>query len=178
MEVGFLLLRLAVGTIIAAHGAQKLFGWFGGYGIAGTGGWLESLGFRPGRLHATVTGLAEFGGGVLLMLGFMTPLAAAAVLGVMLVALATVHWPKGFFNTEGGYEFNLLLATSAIALAFTGPGEFAIDYSLGWNMAGASWGLAAIATGLIAGVSVLVTRRRTVEESAEQSSDEEFAQAA
>lgn len=176
MEVGLLLLRLAVGSLIAAHGAQKLFGWFGGHGIAGTGGWLESMGFRPARLHATVTGLAEFGGGVLLMAGLLTPLGAAGVLGVMAVAIATVHWSKGFFNTDGGFEFNMLVAASAIALAFTGPGEYSLDNALGWNLAGTEWGLGAIAVGLVAAAGVLVSR--TVEKPAEESSDREEAQAA
>ena len=176
MEVGLLLLRLTVGSLIAAHGAQKLFGWFGGYGIAGTGGWLESMGFRPGRLHASVTGLAEFGGGVLLMLGLVTPLGAAGVLGVMAVAIATVHWSKGFFNTEGGFEFNMLVAASAIVLAFTGPGEYSLDNALGWNLAGINWGLGAIAVGLIAAVGVLVSRR--VEKPVEESSHKEEPQAA
>lgn len=159
MEVGLLLLRLAVGSIIAAHGAQKLFGWFGGPGLAGTSGWLESLGFRPGRLHATVTGLAEFGGGLLLMLGLLTPLGAAAALGVMLVAIVTVHWEKGFFNMEGGFEFNLMLAVAALTLAFTGAGKYSLDGALGWDLAGTSWGLAVAGLGVLSGLSVLTTRR-------------------
>src|SRR5687767_13226447 len=108
MDSGLLLVRVVLGAIMAAHGAQKLFGWFGGFGIAGTAGWLESMGFKQARLHATVNGLAEFGGGILLALGFLTPLGAAAVAGVMFVAIATVHWSNGFCNSSGGYEFNLL----------------------------------------------------------------------
>src|SRR6185503_21161383 len=86
MSVGLLMLRLVVGLSLAAHGAQKLFGWFGGYGLTGTGQFLEQLGFRPGRLHAAQAGLAEFLGGLFLAAGFLTPLATAAVLAVMLVA--------------------------------------------------------------------------------------------
>ena len=91
MEAGFLLVRVVLGAIMAAHGAQKLFGWFGGPGLAGTGGWLGSMGFKPARLLAVVVGLAEFGGGALLALGLLTPLGAAAVAGVMFVAIPTVH---------------------------------------------------------------------------------------
>src|SRR5687767_7735206 len=127
MDGGLLVIRVVLGGIMAAHGAQKLFGWFGGFGISGTAGWLESMGFKPARLHATVNGLAEFGGGILLMLGFLTPLGAAAVAGVMLVAIALVHWSKGFFNSSGGYEFNLLIVATSIALAMTGPGTISLD---------------------------------------------------
>jgi putative oxidoreductase len=107
MEAGLLLIRVAVGAIMTAHGAQKLFRWFGGHGIVGTSGWLEPMGFRPARLHAAVVGLAEFGGGALLALGLFTPLGAAAVAGVMFVAIATIHWSNGFFNR--------VVATSSIS---------------------------------------------------------------
>ena len=120
METGLLLIRVVLGGIMMAHGAQKLVGWFGGPGLAGTGGWLEAMGLRPGRMWAALNGLAEFGGGALLVLGLITPLGSAAVAGVMLVAIATVHWRNGFFNTNGGYEFNLLIVATALALAFTG----------------------------------------------------------
>ena len=108
METGLLLIRVVLGGIMMAHGAQKLVGWFGGPGLAGTGGWLEAMGLRPGRMWAAVNGLAEFGGGALLVLGLITPLGSAAVAGVMLVAITTVHWRNGFLNSNGGYEFNLL----------------------------------------------------------------------
>lgn len=163
MDAGLLLVRIVLGTIMAAHGAQKLFGWFGGHGLAGTGGWLESMGFKPARLHASVTGLAEFGGGMLLALGFLTPLGAAAVAGVMIVAIATVHWSNGFFNTNGGYEFNLLIIASAIALAFTGPGDISIDHLFGWVLAGLPWGLAALGVAAIAAGSVLAMRSLSTE---------------
>ena len=127
MDAGLLLLRVALGSIMVAHGAQKLFGWFGGHGLSGTGSGLESMGLRPGRVYAVVNGFAEFGGGALLVVGLLTPLGAAAVAGVMFVAIATVHWRNGFFNTRGGYEFNLLIVAAAIGLAFTGPGEISID---------------------------------------------------
>jgi putative oxidoreductase len=167
MDAGLLLIRVVLGAIMAAHGAQKLFGWFGGHGLAGTGSWLESIGFRPARLYAAVVGLAEFGGGALLAFGLLTPLGAAAVAGVMLVAIATVHWSNGFFNTSGGYEFNLLIAAVAIALAITGPGEISIDYLDGWTLAGPAWGLAALGISAAAAASVLAMRKPVQAESHE-----------
>ncbi|HVJ27733.1 MAG TPA: DoxX family protein, partial [Vicinamibacterales bacterium] len=95
MEIGLLLIRAVVGLTMAAHGAQKLFGWFGGYGLEGTGGFLEQLGFRPGRRHAFMAGLVETGGGLFLALGLLTPFAAAAIVAVMLVAAVTVHLKGG-----------------------------------------------------------------------------------
>lgn len=159
MDIGLLLIRLVIGGTIAAHGAQKLFGWFGGYGIAGTGGWLESLGFRPGRVQAVVSGLSEFGGGVLLALGLLTPLGAAAIAGVMLVAIGSVHISNGFFNGGGGYEFNLVLALGALAIAFTGPGEISVDKALGWSFDGPEYGIPAMLAALLIGGVVLATRK-------------------
>jgi putative oxidoreductase len=158
MDTGLLVIRVVLGAIMAAHGAQKLFGWFGGPGPAGTAGFLDSMGFKPARLHAAVVGLAEFGGGVLLAVGLLTPLGAAAVAGVMFVAIATVHWSNGFFNASGGYEFNLLITATAIALAITGPGEISIDHLAGWSLAGSAWGLAALAGSAAAAGSVLAMR--------------------
>ena len=108
-----------------------------------------------GRLN----GLAEFAGGALLVLGLITPLGSAAVAGVMLVAIATVHWRNGFFNSNGGYEFNLLIVAAAIALAFTGPGTISIDDLAGWTLAGPEWGLAALGVSVVATGSVLAMRR-------------------
>jgi putative oxidoreductase len=172
MEAGLLLIRVVLGGVMAAHGAQKLSGWFGGPGLASTGGWLESMGFRPARMHATVVGLSEFGGGALLALGLFTPLGAAAVAGVMFVAIATVHWSNGFFNGSGGYEFNLLIAATAIGLATTGPGEISIDDLAGWDLAGTEWGLAAIGISAAAAASVLAMRKPPPTQ-AQEVSDEE-----
>jgi putative oxidoreductase len=152
-------LRVVLGGLMAAHGAQKLFGWFGGPGLAGTESWLESIGLRPARVYAAVTGLAEFGGGALLILGLFTPVGAAAVVGVMFVAIATVHWRNGFFNPAGGYEFNLLIIAAALALAITGPGTISIDHLAGWTLAGPGWGLAALGASAVAAGSVLALRR-------------------
>src|SRR5687767_12809654 len=159
MEIGLLIIRLVIGGTLAAHGAQKLFGWFGGFGIAGTGGWLESMGFRPGKLQAVVSGLSEFGGGLLLAAGLLTPLGAAAIAGVMLVAIVSVHLDKGFFNGAGGYEFNVVLAATAIAMAFSGPGKLSVDNALGLDLGGFGFGIAATIAALLIGGFVLATRK-------------------
>jgi putative oxidoreductase len=159
MDIGLLILRLVVGLGLAAHGAQKLFGWFGGYGLTGTGQFLEQLGFRPGRIQAAQAGLAELGGGLLLAAGLLTPAAAAAVIAVMLVATVSVHLKSGFFAHDGGYEYTLVLAAAALSLAFTGAGAFSLDHALGISRSGVAWGLAALAAGLVGGAVPLLARR-------------------
>jgi len=160
MSAGLFIARLVFGGLFAAHGSQKLFGWFGGYGLNGTGTFFEGLGFRPGRLFAAVVGLAECGGGVLLAIGLFVPVAAAAIISVMLVAIFTVHWGKGLLATSNGVEFPLLYAVLALSLALTGPGEYSIDAALGLN---AWWtpqlsGIV-LAAGVVAGLACLTLRR-------------------
>jgi putative oxidoreductase len=162
MSIGLLILRLVVGLGLAAHGAQKLLGWFGGYGIAGTGQFLEQLGFRPGRLQAGLAGLAEVLGGLFLAAGFLTPVAGAAIVAVMLVAAVSVHLKAGFFAQTGGYEYALVLAAAAIALAFTGPGALSLDHALGIAWSGAKGGLFALGAGLVGGAVPLVARKAPV----------------
>jgi putative oxidoreductase len=164
MALGLLLIRVIVGGIMAAHGAQKLFGSFGGHGLDGTAGWLGSMGFRPQRFHALITAVSEFAGGLLLVVGLLTPFAAAAVIGVMIVAIATVHGPKGFFNMEGGYEFNLLLAVAAAGIAFTGAGRISLDHGLGLALRGVTWGLAAVALACVGAALTLFSRQQTLAE--------------
>jgi putative oxidoreductase len=161
MDIGLLVLRTVLGLTLAAHGAQKLFGWFGGYGLDGVGQFLESIGFVPGRRQALLAGLSEMGGGLLLALGLFTPAAAAVTLAVMGVAAVSVHWKAGFFASQGGYEYTLVLGLAALSLAFTGPGALSLDAALGVQFAGARWGLAALAVGLAGTVLPLVTRRHT-----------------
>jgi putative oxidoreductase len=160
MNIGFLLLRLAAGLTMAAHGSQKLFGWFGGYGLNGTAGFMEQLGFVPGRRQAAAAGLTELGGGLLLALGFLTPLAGAMVGAVMLVAAVSVHVKNGFFMTAGGFEYNLVLGTAALSLAFTGPGAISLDAALGLHLAGLAWGIAAVVVALVGGGAQLAQRHR------------------
>jgi putative oxidoreductase len=159
MELGILIVRLVIGLTLAAHGAQKSFGWFGGGGIAGTAPFLEQLGFRPGRFHAALAGIAETAGGLLLAAGLLTPLAAAALIGTMVVAVGSVHRGKGFFLQGGGLEYNLVLAAGALAVAFTGPGAISLDRSLGISWAGNSWGLIALLLGLVGGAAELFLRK-------------------
>jgi|SRR5437016_2023041 len=159
MDVGLLILRLVVGLTLAAHGAQKLFGAFGGHGVAGTAGFLENLGFRPGTRHARLAGGTEFGGGLLLALGLLTPLAAAAFIGVLFVASVSVHARNGFFGTAGGFEYPFILAVAAWATAFTGPGAYSIDGALGLQLGGIGWGIGAALVGLGMGAFVLGGRQ-------------------
>jgi putative oxidoreductase len=157
MEIGLLLLRLAVGVTLAAHGAQKLFGWFGG-GLDAAAQAFAMLGFQPGRRHALMAGLVEVGGGVSLALGFLTPVGATLAFSVMLVATVSVHLKHGFFNTSGGYEYNLVLGVAGVTLAFTGPGTLSLDEMLGLSVNGGLWGVAALLFGLAGGLVQLAQR--------------------
>lgn len=125
-----LALRIPVGIIFAAHGAQKLFGWFGGYGLEGTGQFFGSIGLNPGVLMALLAGLAEFLGGVALVFGMAVRPAAAALAFAMLVAIFAVHFSKGFFMSSGGYEYALALFAASVALLFSGAGRFSLDRAL------------------------------------------------
>lgn len=131
VDAGLLVLRVVLGGIFAAHGAQKLFGSFGGPGLKGTAGFHEQLGIKPPYLMAVLAGLAEFVGGLLVAVGFLTPLAALALIVVMIVAVFTVHVRNGFFSMNGGYEFNLALAGMALTLLLTGAGALSVDGALG-----------------------------------------------
>jgi putative oxidoreductase len=159
MDMGLLVLRLTVGVTLAAHGAQKLFGWFGGPGLDATGQGLAMLGFHPGRRHALTAGWVETLGGLLLALGFLTPLAAAVVLSVMFVAGVSAHGKKGFFIHTGGFEYTLVLGMAGLTLAFTGPGALSVDAQAGLSASGALWGLAALVAGLSGGLLQLTQRR-------------------
>lgn len=142
MNTGILLLRVVVGLLFAGHGAQKHFGWFGGPGPRGTVGMMRSLGFRTPSLMAFAAVMAELGGGVFFALGLLTPFAALALVVVMLNAILTVHWKNGLWNSNGGFEFNLVLLTVAVAVSATGPGRFSLDRALGWDghLSGILWG--------------------------------------
>jgi len=162
MDSGILIARLVLGLLMAAHGAQKLLGWFGGHGIAGTAGFFEALGFRPGKLFAVLASSTELTSGLLVALGLLGPLGPAAMLAVMVVAAGSVHWKNGVFAMSNGIEVPLLYATGAAALALTGPGAYSLDRLLGltavWTPAVAS---GALALGLVGGAVNLVLRRPT-----------------
>ncbi len=129
---GLLLLRLGIGLTLFAHGAQKLFGWFGGRGLAATGSGFEAMGFHPGRQSALAAGLGEAGGGLLIAAGLATPFGASAAAATMTVAAST-HVPNGFFNSNRGLEFPMTLAVAATSLALSGPGSLSLDRLLGWD---------------------------------------------
>ncbi|WP_448552381.1 DoxX family protein [Thalassotalea montiporae] len=126
-NISTLPLRLIAGIIFAAHGAQKLFAWFGGYGLDGTGQWMESIGLAPGYLMALMAGSAEFFGGLLLIVGLLTRPAALALAFTMVVAIFSVHIQNGLFMSNNGYEFGLSLLAISVALVFQGAGRFALD---------------------------------------------------
>lgn len=159
-STGLLVARLILGTMMVAHGTQKLFGWFGGYGLAGTGGFFEQLGFRPGRTFAAAASVSEIAAGVLLVLGFLGPIGPALLLSVMIVAAVSVHWNHGLFAATNGIEVPLLYATGAVTLALTGPGIYSLDAVLGldrlWSP-GLEW--AAIGAGVLAALVNLAARR-------------------
>ncbi len=156
-DIGLLILRLVVGLLLAGHGAQKLFGMFGGPGLKGTSGWLGSMGLRPAGIWAILAGLSEFGGGVLLALGLLTPFGAVGVVAAMLMAVLLAH-RQALWVTDGGMEYNLVLIATAVALAFTGPGQFSLDAALGLSVPlSLTAGLALLA--LLTVVTALGTRK-------------------
>jgi putative oxidoreductase len=134
MSLGLLILRLVVGLTMAGHGAQKVFGWWGGPGINGWTASVTKLRIRPAAPWAWLAALSELGGGLLFALGLLSPLGSLAIAGTMLVAIATVHWANGFWNGKRGYEFNLALLASVVAVALTGPGAFSADQVLGIHL--------------------------------------------
>jgi putative oxidoreductase len=160
LSLGLFILRLVVGLLMAAHGSQKLFAWFGGYGIAGTGGFFESLGFRPGTLFATLAGLGEFTGGLLVALGVLGPIGPALMISVMIVAGMSVHRQHGLFAATNGIEVPLLYSTAAFALALTGFGAYSLDAVTGldrfWTMT-PTWSI--LALGVVGGIGNLLLRR-------------------
>jgi putative oxidoreductase len=156
MRLRLLVVRAVVGGLFFGHGAQKLFGWFGGHGLAGTGQFFDNVGVRPGRRNALVAGAAEAGGGALLVAGLLTPLAGSALSSVMITAIRHVHSGKGPWVTEGGYEYNLVLLATIFALTEAGPGPVSLDHALGTERCGTAWAIGQLAAG--AAGSVLITK--------------------
>jgi putative oxidoreductase len=161
LSIGLLLVRVIVGFIMAAHGTQKLFGWFGGYGLRGTGEFFVQLGFQPGAAFAAAASISEILSGLLVAFGLLGPIGPALMVSVMIVALITVHWEHGLFATNNGIELPLLYAAAAFGLALTGFGQYSLDASLGiagrWP-ASLTW--IALVVGIIGGFANVALRRR------------------
>lgn len=158
LDIALLILRLGIGLTLFAHGAQKLFGWFGGAGLAATGQGLDSIGFRPGKLNAFFAGLGEAGGGLLLTLGLFTPLAGAAAAATMLVAAST-HLPAGFFNGKGGFEFPMTLGIAAITLVVGGPGQYSLDDTMDYPLDDPWVGIIALIVAAVLALGLIGRRR-------------------
>ena len=160
LGTGLLLARLVLGVLLVGHAGQKLFGWLGGHGIAGTAGYFEQLGFRPGRLFVITASLSEMAAGVLIALGLLGPVGPALLLSVMIVAAITVHWKGGLLATTNGIEVPLLYAAGAVALALTGFGPFSLDTVFAIDHAWTpALKVGALAVGVVGGVVNLQARR-------------------
>src|SRR5437016_3287896 len=161
LSVGLLLARVVIGLVMAAHGTQKLFGWFGGYGLSKTGEFFAQIGFRPGYGFAAAASVTEITSGLLVALGFLGPIGPALMISVMIVAMITVHWKHGLFATNNGIEVPLLYATAALGLALIGFGRYSLDAALGiadrWTPA-LTWGV--LAAGALGAFANLALRRR------------------
>ena len=154
------LARVTIGLLFVGHGTQKLFGWFGGHGLEGTGQFFESLGLKPGRRNALLSGVAEAGGGALFAAGAATPLSASAVSGSMITAIKTTHWEKGVWVSAGGFEYNLVLLAAVFGLTENGPGRWSVDALLDRERWGTGWALAALAAGAAGSAAVLAAAGR------------------
>lgn len=156
-DLGLLVLRVGTGAVLAAHGSQKLFGWFGGGGLEATATGMEAMGFRPARPSAVAAGLSEAGGGALLALGLATPVAGAAAAGAMAGAVA-VHAPAGFFNQGGGFEYPAFLGFTAASIGITGAGRYSLDHAT-WHRLDQPWVVAVAFLGGALAAAAVVGRR-------------------
>jgi putative oxidoreductase len=159
MDAALLILRVTVGVLVAGHGAQKIFGWFGGSGLGQFSGWLGSMGYRPPRLWGWLGALGEFGGGVLFALGFLSPLGSLGIAASMLTAIAVAHWPK-VWNTEHGFEHPLTNLAVALAVGMTGPGAYSLDAVLGTALPSSAGvvGVIVVLVGWLVGLTMWASR--------------------
>jgi putative oxidoreductase len=167
MNVARMAARLIIGGLFIGHGTQKLMGWFGGPGIEGTEGMMESLEMHPPKANALAAGISETAGGTLLAAGLLTPLASATLTGTMITAIRKVHWSKGPWVASGGYEYNLVLIAALLALAESGPGDLSADAALGLKLRGWQWSLTALGMGAAASSLAVALGRRNAPEPAQ-----------
>lgn len=162
MDTGLLILRVVFGLVMIGHGTQKLFGWFGGPGPRQASGFVASRGFAPAMFWTLTGSASETAGGLLLLLGFLTPLGSIAIAAAMLTAIVGFHWPK-FWAAEGGYEHALTMLTAAVAIGITGPGAYSIDAALGTSLPWPVWSIIGVlaALGFLVGVTTAAGRRRS-----------------
>ena len=158
LDLALFILRLAVGLIFAAHGAQKLFGWWDGPGMAGWESAMGHMGFRPPRLFAWTSALVEFAGGLMLAVGLLTPVVAAVIVAQAVVIIGRAHWANGFFNQQSGIEYPLLLGAGAAALGIAGPSALSIDAASGF-VVDPTVRVALVIAGIVAGLVVLTIPR-------------------
>jgi putative oxidoreductase len=161
MDLGLLIIRVVFGLLMIGHGTQKLFGWFGGYGLTGSSGFVASRGFAPAKFWTATGSLSESVGGLLFLLGFLSPLGSIAIAAAMLTAIVGFHWPK-FWASEGGIEHALVMLTAAVAVGITGPGVYALDAVLGTALPPTAAGIIAAlaAIGFLVSVVGAAGRRR------------------
>ncbi len=172
-DLAVLILRAVLGSLLTGHGAQKLFGWFGGPGLQGTSEWMESIELRPGRPWAAMAGLSEFGGGVLMVLGLLNPVGPLGAIGSMVMASVKVHSGQPIWVTEGGAELPLTNMAIATALMLNGPGKYSLDRAIGirWPR----WIVAMIGLMIIALTVTIATRGMPPSQEAEDEPHEELA---
>ena len=163
MNLGRLIARVTIGGLFIGHGTQKLFGWFDGPGIEGASKMMDKLELHPPRRNAMAAAVAETAGGALFALGALTPAAGALITSTMTTAIRKVHGPKGPWNTQGGYEYNLVLIAATAALVEAGPGSPSVDRALGIEAKGTGWALAALATG-VAGSALAIEAAKRIRE--------------
>jgi putative oxidoreductase len=159
MSVALLVLRVIVGVLFAGHGSQKLFGWFRGHGLKGTGSFFESVGLTPGVPFAFLAGSAELAGGLLLGLGLALPVACALLVAVMAAATATVHWKNGVWSADGGFEFPLVMAAAAFTVTAIGAGRYSIDRLFAIDWASVRWAVAATVVGVVGALAAVTLSR-------------------
>jgi len=160
MEIGRLAARVVIGGLFIGHGTQKLFGWFGGPGLAGTEEMMGALEMRPTRPNALAAGVSETAGGALLVAGAATPLAASTLIGTMVTAIRKVHQPKGVWAAQGGWEYNAVLIAALVALIDAGPGDLSVDAALGRKEWGAGWAVGGLAVGAAASAAAIALGRQ------------------